>query len=528
MVDDEYYGWGYFSDNTYKELDGECCELKSNYINLDYLKYGKRIDELRNKMVENIDKYNEKKKNELEKIDKKYEKEREDCIKNKFDELKKDVNSNLIGIICALFENDGLNSDTPFILETDEKTLKNNPQDKPTNKIILSGGTNTIFCQDKPKSIKASNSSDNEINLNIEEGEGINAYNYIEIIGKNKITYIIQKSSINKIADTEDSRNESTDISEYFSSFDNTLDDLENTLDGSNLTISSLLNDINSTNTDKIDNKNINEFIQEKIKLSEKKICDNIKPLTNTDDLYFVLIMDTSDDMKNDIKNTQKIIHKFLNKLGYQDNQEMTILTFNNKSIDLDIEDLPTTKLKTKGGREITEIFSKLRNIIKENLDKKFQFLFFISGKIEDEDNSQIEAYKLKNEINNKIIIQTNVMQYKTEEKKKEKNSDLYSETTHALLRNISSVATDMNAKFTTMYYNDTEDTKIKKLMNMFCSYKNRADLKLEKKNSTEGLIQSINICDLNYKNGNIQDRNEEQEKIEKIRQTLIKAFKDI
>ena len=40
-----------------------------------------------------------------------------------------------------------------------------------------------------------------------------------------------------------------------------------------------------------------------KIKLSEKKICDNIKPLTNTDDLYFVLIMDTSDDMKNDIKN---------------------------------------------------------------------------------------------------------------------------------------------------------------------------------------------------------------------------------
>ncbi len=527
-LDVEEYGRGSLSDKTYKKLYEECENLKSNYEKLDYLKYGKRIRELRNKMEENIDKYNEKKKNELEKIDKKYEKEREDCIKKKFDELKKDVNSNLIGIICALFENDGLNSDTPFILETDEKTLKNNPQDKPTNKIILNGGTNTIFCQDKPKSIKASNSSDNEINLNIEEGEGINAYNYIEIIGKNKITYIIQKSSINKIADTEDSRNESTDISEYFSSFDNTLDDLENTLDGSNLTISSLLNDINSTNTDKIDNKNMNEFIQEKIKLSEKKICDNIKPLTNTDDLYFVLIMDTSDDMKNDIKNTQKIIHKFLNKLGYQDNQEMTILTFNNKSIDLDIEDLPTTKLKTKGGREITEIFSKLRNIIKENLDKKFQFLFFISGKIEDEDNSQIEAYKLKNEINNKIIIQTNVMQYKTEEKKKEKNSDLYSETTHALLRNISSVATDMNAKFTTMYYNDTEDTKIKKLMNMFCSYKNRADLKLEKKNSTEGLIQSINICDLNYKNGNIQDRNEEQEKIEKIRQTLIKAFKDI
>jgi hypothetical protein len=108
-------------------------------------------------MEENKEKYNEKKKNELEKIDKKYEKEREDCIKKKFDELKKDVNSNLIGIICALFENDGLNSDSPFILETDEKTLKNNPQDKPTNKIILSGGTNTIFCQDKPKSIKASN-----------------------------------------------------------------------------------------------------------------------------------------------------------------------------------------------------------------------------------------------------------------------------------------------------------------------------------------------------------------------------------
>ena len=42
---------------------------------------------------------------------------------------------------------------------------------------------------------------------------------------------------------------------------------------------------------------------------------------------------------------------------------------------------------------------------------------------------SQIESYKFKNEINNKIIIHTNVMQYITEENTKEKNSNLSSET---------------------------------------------------------------------------------------------------
>ena len=102
---------------------------------------------------------------------------------------------------------------------------------------------------------------------------------------------------------------------------------------------------------------------------------------------------------------------------------------------------------------------------------------------LDDEDDSQIEAYKFKSEINNKIIIRTIVMRYaiKTQENIKEKNSNLYFETTFALLRNIH-VTTNMNSKFTNIYYNDTEATKIKKLMNMFCSYKNRADLKLENK----------------------------------------------
>ena len=41
-------------------------------------------------------------------------------------------------------------------------------------------------------------------------------------------------------------------------------------LDGDNSTISSILNNINSTETEKIENKNVNEFIQEKIKFSRK------------------------------------------------------------------------------------------------------------------------------------------------------------------------------------------------------------------------------------------------------------------
>ena len=88
----------------------------------------------------------------------------------------------------------------------------NNPNDKPSNKIILNSGSNTIFCKNKPESISVFNNNDNKIGLNIEQGEDINAYNYTEIIGKDKITYIIQKTSINKIADTEDSRSDQQNI----------------------------------------------------------------------------------------------------------------------------------------------------------------------------------------------------------------------------------------------------------------------------------------------------------------------------
>ena len=52
-------------------------------------------------------------------------------------------------------------------------------------------------------------------------------------------------------------------------------------------------------------------------------------------------------------------------------------------------------------------------------------------------------------------------MQSKTQENIKEKNSNLYFETTFALLRNIH-VTANMNSKFTKIYYNNTEDTKIK------------------------------------------------------------------
>ena len=523
----ECIDWKY--DEIYRQLIDDKYALWKYYSPF-FEKYRKKIQELRNKSNEIINKYNNKKSTEFDKIDSKYENEKSNLINNKVEEMRKEVNDKLSDMICILFEKDGLNEDDPYVLESGENILMNNPNDKPSNKIILNNGSNTIFCKNKPESINVFNNNDNKIDLNIEQGEDINAYNYIEIIGRDKITYIIRKTSINKIADTEDSRSESTEYSDYFSNFDKTLDGLENTLDADGTTISSILGNINSTNSEQIENKKVNDFIKDKIKLTESKVIADSKPLSDTSELYFVLIMDTSDEMKNDIKGIQKIIYKFLNKLGYKDDQEMTILTFNNKIIDIDIEDLPNTKIKTKGGREISEIFNKLRSIVKENSNKKFQILFFVSGKIEDEDDSQIEAYKFKNEINNKLIVQTNVMQYKTEEKKKEQNSYLYSEATHALLRNISTVAIDFDAKFATINYNDSEETKIKKLMNMFCSYKNRADLKLvkEKKNNSKVSLRSINICDLEYKDGNVQDKTEEMEKIEKIRETLIKAFSDI
>ncbi len=100
-------------------------------------------------------------------------------------------------------------------------------------------------------------------------------------------------------------------------------------------------------------------------------------------------------------------------------------------------------------------------------------------------------------------------MQYKKEENINEKKINLYSETSHSLLRNINHATTNMNLKFINMYYNDTEATKIKKLIKCFVHLK-LSKFKFRYKNAIEGVTKSVNICDLNYKNYIIQDNTKE------------------
>jgi len=46
----------------------------------------------------------------------------------------------------------------------------------------------------------------------------------------------------------------------------------------------------------------VNVFIKEKTKLTESKVTVGLKSLSDTKELYFILIIDTSSEMKNDIK----------------------------------------------------------------------------------------------------------------------------------------------------------------------------------------------------------------------------------
>ena len=114
-------------------------------------------------------------------------------------------------VIVKLFKDDGLFGNQILIKGEKDAKLKLNPwEEKHNNEQPIQNGRNTFF-SDKNEPLFFNNSK-----ITSKKGEEVNASNYQNIIGKEKIANIFQKLKINKISNTSDSRNENILITNYF------------------------------------------------------------------------------------------------------------------------------------------------------------------------------------------------------------------------------------------------------------------------------------------------------------------------
>ena len=121
---------------------------------------------------------------------------------------------NLAKVIIPLFLDDRLIG-CSLLIRGDDVNLKNNPwEESNTNPQVLEKGK-MIFFGDKNKPLYIENQK-KKIMIICQKGEDINSDNYEEIVGKEKLSNMFQKLKMNKVLNTNESKNENMRITNYF------------------------------------------------------------------------------------------------------------------------------------------------------------------------------------------------------------------------------------------------------------------------------------------------------------------------
>ena len=217
--------------------------------------------------------------------------------------------------------------------------------------------------------------------------------------------------------------------------------------------------------------------------------------------------------MKNDIDNfIQNVLYNSLIKLGYIEEDLINVLSFNDKinQNNIAVEDLPEFNLKNKNNvseRCLSDVFNIIAKIILKDLETQYQLLFVFSGKIDDEDSSQLKAYDLANSLKNTANVESNVIQYiisnnEIDNSNDDKATNDINKETNYVLRNLSSIDIDIESPICKMNHEDSNEDKINKIVSMFS--KNE---KNEKRNSINSNNSSISIPDfVNSSNSSINN----------------------
>ena len=353
----------------------------------------------------------------------------------------------------------------------------------------------------------------------------------------------MQKTIYNKVINTNDANEENKKASDYFQKFEEKLFEKDGIKQESLIT--NLIKDVINSNIKNLDNNQIANYIKEKT----EKIGKKLKKKKSTKNNNFILVIDNSKTMKNDIDDfMQNILYNSLNELGYVGEDLINIFSFNDKikQYNIAVEDLPEFFLKNKNDiskRNLSDVFNLIAKIILKDLETQYQLLFVFSGRINDEDSSQLKAYYLSNSLKNTAKIESNVIQYNINKNKKDKSIDINKEINY-VLRNLSSIDINIESPICEMNSKDSNDLKINTIVSMFSkNKKNEIRNSINSNNSSISIPEFINsstssindnfktILINSEKNGNIlDDFNNDEGKynfIDDIRRKLYKVYSE-
>ena len=445
---------------------------------------------------------------------------------------------NLINQICKLFKEDGLGKEGLFKISSNFNDIREIPWENGKNSGKLSSGSNTIWLSEI-KNLSIQNELDEEVTFDMVEGQKISKNNYLEIISEDKITYIVQKTILNKVINTKDTNEENKKASEYFTKFEQNLygeDEVKQ-----KLLVTGLIEDVINSDIKNLDNNQIANYIKEKTDKIEQKLKKRPSKKYS-----FILVIDSSNTMKSNINNfIQNILYNSLIKLGYIKEDLINIFAFSNKikQYTIAVEDLPEFKIKIKDDtseRKLSDIFNLIAKIILKDLETEYKLLFIFSGKISDEDSTQLKAYDLANSLKNTAKIESNVIQYNINNQKNDKSNDINKETNY-VLRNISSIDINIESPIYEINTNDSNEDKINKIVSIFSNEKNtktKSNNSSNLSNSIPNFVNSSNssnkdnfksiVMDSDMDENILENPNNEEKKfrfIDNIRDKLYKAF---
>lgn len=445
---------------------------------------------------------------------------------------------NLINQIYKLFKEDGLGKEGLFKISSNFNDIREIPWENGKNSGKLSSGSNTIWLSEI-KNLSIQNELDEEVTFDMVEGQKISKNNYLEIISEDKITYIVQKTILNKVINTKDTNEENKKASEYFTKFEQNLygeDEVKQ-----KLLVTGLIEDVINSDIKNLDNNQIANYIKEKTDKIEQKLKKRPSKKYS-----FILVIDSSNTMKSNINNfIQNILYNSLIKLGFIKEDLINIFAFSNKikQYTIAVEDLPEFKIKIKDDtseRKLSDIFNLIAKIILKDLETEYKLLFIFSGKISDEDSTQLKAYDLANSLKNTAKIESNVIQYNINNQKNDKSNDINKETNY-VLRNISSIDINIESPIYEINTNDSNEDKINKIVSIFSNEKNtktKSNNSSNLSNSIPNFVNSSNssnkdnfksiVMDSDMDENILENPNNEEKKfrfIDNIRDKLYKAF---
>ena len=445
---------------------------------------------------------------------------------------------NLINQIYKLFKEDGLGKEGLFKISSNFNDIREIPWENGKNSGKLNSGSNTIWLSEI-KNLSIQNELDEEVTFDMVEGQKISKNNYLEIISEDKITYIVQKTILNKVINTKDTNEENKKASEYFTKFEQNLygeDEVKQ-----KLLVTGLIEDVINSDIKNLDNNQIANYIKEKTDKIEQKLKKRPSKKYS-----FILVIDSSNTMKSNINNfIQNILYNSLIKLGYIKEDLINIFAFSNKikQYTIAVEDLPEFKINIKDDtseRKLSDIFNLIAKIILKDLETEYKLLFIFSGKISDEDSTQLKAYDLANSLKNTAKIESNVIQYNINNQKNDKSNDINKETNY-VLRNISSIDINIESPIYEINTNDSNEDKINKIVSIFSNEKNtktKSNNSSNLSNSIPNFVNSSNssnkdnfksiVMDSDMDENILENANNEEKKfrfIDNIRDKLYKAF---